>query len=79
MGSCLQVPLASLCTHCAIWADFAGSDHAPVVADFALASLMPPGTPPPLPLSSRVRWNLSGKAVKPRPTSPPFGPLECPC
>ena len=64
MHGCLQVPLADLCTHCDIWADFAGSDHAPVVADLALPSLVPPGRPPPpLPLSSRVRWNLSGKAI----------------
>ena len=53
----------ALCDSCDIWAGFTGTNltgvHAPIVADFALASLVPPGRPPPaLPLSSRVRWNL---------------------
>jgi len=56
--------LASACTHCKILADFEGSDHAPVEADFALPPLATPGTPSAaLPLSSRVRWRLSGGAL----------------
>jgi hypothetical protein len=58
--------LASACTHCAILADFEGSDHAPVEADFALPPLALPDKPAAaLPLSSRVRWRLSGGAPAP--------------
>lgn len=53
-----------MCTRCDIWDDFPGSDHAPVVANFAIAALVAPGKrPPPLPVSSRARWNLSGRAL----------------
>ncbi|KAK9828127.1 hypothetical protein WJX81_008100 [Elliptochloris bilobata] len=59
---CERMPLAQACTRCDIWTELAGSDHAPVVADFAVPSLVAPERRmQALLLSSRVRWSLSGQ------------------